>query len=69
MTGFFKGVNMSYSNEPEMLWCNCCGKDIWIIVTSQTKDDDLLCTTCKEFFDQYDGGINNDTDKETKNNV
>ncbi len=55
--------------EPSIFWCSCCGKNIWIIATSRTRPEDLICDDCAKFFNQYDGGTNNDTNKETKNNV
>jgi hypothetical protein len=38
--------------ESQLVWCSCCGKDIWVL--PNTKIEDFLCTECKKIFDAYE---------------
>ena len=49
------------SNEPQPVWCNYCGRTIWILPNTKVRIEDLLCTECKNILNSYEGYDNAQT--------
>jgi hypothetical protein len=36
------------NNEPEIVWCSYCGKNIWVVLTPRTQPEQLICNDCEK---------------------